>query len=184
MSFDIAFKQTVGVEGGYSNNPLDPGGETKYGITVRVARANGYTGPMRDLPLTTAKDIYRRQYWDVLSLNDINAVCEYIAEEMFDTGVNMGVGTVGKFLQRALNVLNRDGKDFRDLEVDGIIGPVTVAAMREYFDHRGDQGMIVLLRLLDGFQAVRYVEIAEKDDKREAFVFGWVLNRVGNCHVR
>lgn len=44
------------------NDPSDKGGETNYGITVATARANGYKGAMRDLPLQTAKDIYRNEY--------------------------------------------------------------------------------------------------------------------------
>ena len=59
-SFDDAFDALIGNEGGYSNNPKDPGGETMWGITARVARAAGYTGPMRDLPRDTAKAPFRR----------------------------------------------------------------------------------------------------------------------------
>ena len=52
-SFDDAFKALIGSEGGYSFNPADPGGETMWGVTARVARASGYAGPMKDLPLET-----------------------------------------------------------------------------------------------------------------------------------
>lgn|SRR5512139_255189 len=180
MSFKRAFQYTVGVEGGYSNHPADRGGETMYGITSRVARANGYHGPMREMPLEVAHRIYKSQYWDTINLDAIDQLSEYIAEELFDTGVNMGVGVAAKFLQRSLNVLNREGADFPDLEVDGVVGPVTIAALKEYLHRRGDQGLVVLIRLLDGLQAVRYVEIAERDHSQEAFMFGWVLNRIGD----
>lgn len=179
MSFEQAFKYTVGIEGGYSNHPADKGGETIYGITARVARANGYSGPMREMPLSMARDIYKRQYWDTLRLDDVDDLSEPVALEMFDTAVNMGVGVSAKFLQRALNVLNRGGADFPDVESDGIIGPMTIAALEEYLHHRGDQGVVVLVRLLDGQQAVRYMDIAERDPSQEAFMHGWVLNRIG-----
>lgn len=49
MNFDTAFDRLLGNEGGYVNNPADPGGETNWGVTVAVARASGYTGAMRDM---------------------------------------------------------------------------------------------------------------------------------------
>ena len=55
MNFDQAFRNMIGHEGGYVNDPRDPGGETNHGVTKRVAVANGYTGSMKDLPLDTAK---------------------------------------------------------------------------------------------------------------------------------
>ena len=64
--FDSWVAEVVGEEGGYSNNPADPGGETMWGITKRVAVAHGYQGEMRDLPRETAVGIYRMSYWDPL----------------------------------------------------------------------------------------------------------------------
>ena len=61
MSFDTEFQRVVLIEGGYSDNPLDSGGKTKYGITEAVARAYGYTGEMRDLPLSVARAIYHER---------------------------------------------------------------------------------------------------------------------------
>jgi len=178
MSFENAFKKTVGVEGGYSNNPNDTGGETMWGVTKRVALANGYYGEMKDMPISVAEGIYKSQYWDINKLDSINAISESIAEEMFDTGVNMGVAVAGKFLQRALNVLNREGKDFKDIAVDGVVGPVTVACLKEFIDFRKDNGIKVIMALLNAQQGVRYIELAEKREANEEFEFGWVLQRV------
>ena len=72
MAFDQALQHTVSLEGGYSNHAADRGGATDYGITEAVARENGYTGSMKDLPLSTAKEIYERRYWKPLHLDDIN----------------------------------------------------------------------------------------------------------------
>lgn len=57
---DLMVEKVLKSEGGYVNNPKDKGGETKYGITVAVARANGYKGNMRNLPKQTAIDIYKK----------------------------------------------------------------------------------------------------------------------------
>ena len=62
MSIDSLIDGVIGREGRYSNNPADRGGETMWGITAAVARANGYAGAMRDMPRETAKDIYHRRY--------------------------------------------------------------------------------------------------------------------------
>lgn len=88
-------------EGGYSNHPSDPGGETNYGITVAVARANGYTGPMRSLPLEKAKDIYRIKYARPLAFDMHRAGIDYA---LLDYGVNSGVGRANKVIRRVCNL--------------------------------------------------------------------------------
>jgi lysozyme family protein len=176
--FDIAFRHVLEVEGGYVNDVVDRGGATRYGVTEKVARAHGYTGNMEDLPLDLARDIYKAQYWDTLRLDEVALLSYPVAAEMFDTGVNCGVGVAGKFLQRALNALNHAGSSFGDLVVDGLIGPVSVASLRVYMGLRGKDGERVLLRALNGLQLVRYLEIAERDQAQERFVFGWIRNRV------
>lgn len=165
-------------EGGYSNNPADSGGETMFGITVTVARANGYHGPMALMPRGTAERILASEYCDAISLDALEALSPLIAAEMADTAVNMGVGTAGRFLQRALNVFNRGGVLYPDLTVDGRCGPATVAALRAYLTHRRDGGELVMLRTLNALQGARYVELAEARAKDETFVFGWTANRV------
>jgi lysozyme family protein len=109
---------------GHVNHPDDPGGETNYGVTRRVALENGWTGPMRDIPYPKVLDIYRRRYWD----DDIPD--QEIAEELFGTGVNCGMPVVKKFLQRTLNVLNAKRMKYPDLVVDGVVGPRTIDALR------------------------------------------------------
>jgi len=178
MSFKSAFERTVGIEGGYSNNPLDRGGETKFGITIAVARAFGYKGNMRDLPLETAQAIYRTNYWDALKLNQIDSLSPAVAEELFDTAVNCGVYFAAESLQRALNALNRQQEDYKDLPVDGVLGNETVAALGTYLLKRKLPGERVLLRALNSLQGGRYIEITEKRPPNETFVYGWFLNRV------
>lgn len=114
MNFDQAFDRLLGHEGGYANHPNDPGGETMWGVTARVARANGYQGLMRDLPRETAKAIYRRLYWDAVKADQLP---EFVRFDVFDGAVNSGASQSAKWLQRAANVTD-----------DGIVGPKTIAA--------------------------------------------------------
>jgi lysozyme family protein len=179
LHFDNALHVTLGIEGGFSDDANDRGGATKYGITEATARKHGYTGNMKDLPVELAKTIYRIDYWDVNKLGEISLIAPETAEELFDTGVNCGVGTAAKFLQRALNSLNQQGKLFPNLTVDGSVGSKTVQAVQALIDKRRDQGDVVLARLCNGQQAVRYIEICERDETQETFMFGWTSQRLG-----
>lgn len=162
----------------YTNDPADSGGPTKYGVTSAVARAFGYTGDMEELTAGQAKDIYRKRYWIQPRFDQVSDVSTVIAEEMFDTGVNMGTSVAVKFLQRALNVLNNNGALFPELSVDGMIGAMSIAALKDYIKHRGQKGVDVLVNMLNAQQSVRYIEIAERRSKDERFQFGWQHHRV------
>lgn len=177
-AFDRAFIRTGLAEGGYSNQPNDRGGPTKYGITEAVARANGYAGDMMHLTIQDARRIAKSQYWDLMMLDDVASVDWSIAAELFDTGYNMGIAVVGRFFQTALNALNQQQRFYHDVKVDGLVGPMTVAAVRKYAAIRGRDGVTVMLRALNSFQCVRYISIAGADPKQESFVFGWILQRV------
>jgi lysozyme family protein len=167
-------------EGGYVNHPADRGGPTCFGITEAVARAHGYSGPMRDLPRGQAEDIYRRLYWLRPRFDAISRRSARVAEELFDSGVNMGPAVAATFLQRSLTALNRNGKDFADLTPDGRIGEVTLAALDAFFAVRGKaSGEAVLLRALEALQGERYLRLAERRPANEAFLYGWLANRIG-----
>ncbi len=164
-------------EDGYVDHPADRGGPTNHGITEAVARAYGYHGRMQDMPVSVAKAIYVERYWFAPGFDKINEHSTVVAEELLDTGVNMGTGVAARFLQRALNVLNSEGKHYPDITVDGAIGRMTIAALRAYLAHRGKDGHVVLFRALDSLQGARYIEIAEGRASQEAFVHGWFLHR-------
>lgn len=178
MSFDQALKHTLGIEGGYSNDKRDSGGETAFGITKAVAIANGYSGPMDQMPVSVARAIYRSQYWDLLRLDPISAISPDVAHELFDTGVNCGLVVAGRQLQRALNALNREQQDYPDVTVDGLLGPRSVHALGEYIRKRGRAGERVLLAAMNALQGTYYIDLAERRSKDEDFVYGWLLNRV------
>lgn len=171
-------KDIIGKEGAYSNNKDDAGGETMWGITIGVAREEDYNGPMRDMPRAEALRIYKQKYWIKPGFHLIAPLSPRIAAELFDTGVNMGIGIPGPWLQRALNALNRKGSDYPDIIVDGKIGPATVSALNAFLRVRGGAGVEVIMKILNAFQAVRYVELSEKREANETFTFGWLDKRV------
>lgn len=117
--FDNSFTTLIGEEGGYSNDPQDPGGETKYGISKR-----SYPNlDIANLSLDDAKAIYKRDYWDAAGCD---VLCSPLNFEVFDMVVNSGLAAASKTLQKALGVVP-----------DGHIGPGTRQAI-------ADAGMIKL----------------------------------------
>lgn len=178
---DIAklIDEVVAREGGYSNHPNDKGGPTCWGITQRVARTHGYMGDMRSFPRSQAAQIYQTLYWDRPRFADIAHISPKIAAELFDTAVNMGTSVAVGFLQRALNALNRQQRDYRDLLLDRRIGPVTIAALSAFLATRGSQGESVLLKALEALQGELYLSLAEQRPANEAFLYGWMANRIG-----
>jgi lysozyme family protein len=167
-------------EGGFVSHPSDKGGPTCFGITEAVARAHGYVGPMRLLPREEAATIYKRLYWLRPRFDEIARRSGRIAAELFDTGVNMGPAVATTFLQRALTALNRSGRDYLDLTPDGRIGPMTLFALDAFLGARGKtSGEIVLLRALEALQGERYLRLAERRPANEAFLYGWLANRIG-----
>lgn len=155
MTFDDIFERVIGHEGGYVNNPDDPGGETMYGITLRTARANGYAGRMIDLKRDQAKEIYRQAFWRRVRGDKLHPA---IAFQLFDACVNHGIGNGVRMLQRAVGVAD-----------DGTIGDVTMKAVtiREAHD-------VIML-----FNAER-LEFYTKLKTFSTFGRGWVNRVAGN----
>jgi lysozyme family protein len=179
MTIDALIEELLDREGGYVHHPADRGGPTNFGITQAVARANGWTGDMRRLPRAVAAGIYRRLYWHRPRFDDVARHAPGIGAELFDTGVNMGPKVASAFLQRALNALNRKTRDYADIAVDGAIGPATLAALAGFLRARGPAGETVLLKALEALQGERYLRLAESRPANEAFLYGWLANRIG-----
>lgn len=168
--FEEAFKEVIKIEKGYVNSEFDRGGETKFGISKK-------TYPELDianLTLSDAKDIYFLDFWNCEFLTLSNIKDKEIAIELFDTSVNMGQEVAGKFLQTALNHMNRNQKIYKDLLVDGHIGAITLKAL-ETILKRGEKAK--LLKALNGEQYVRYIEIITRHPEQEMNFVGW-LERV------
>lgn len=118
-TFDYAFRIVIGNEGGYSNDPVDAGGETKYGISKK-----SYPHlDIKNLTIEQAKKIYKENYWDKCKCDEI--MNQNIATQLFDTAINCGNSMAIKILQRAINVTSK----VKTIE-DGIIGPKTIAAIK------------------------------------------------------
>ena len=167
----------IKVEGGYVDDPNDSGGETNWGITVKVARDYGYTRAMIDMPKEIAFDIYEEMYWASMELDEVEKYSALVAEEMADTGVNMGVGRASTFLQIALNALNNQGEYYADIAEDGDIGRGTLKALDAYQKKRGLEGMEVLAKALNGQQIAFYIDLTRRRQKDERFLYGWLKNR-------
>jgi lysozyme family protein len=164
-------------EGGYVNDPTDRGGETMYGITKKVARENDYLGQMKYLPYALAVSIYQKRYWDALRLNNICTRSHELAKQLFDFGVNSGVSTAGKCLQKVLNVLNQQQALYPDLVADGILGTRTLTALIKFEQHRKQDGLALLAEVVRGQRISFCVDIAIKDQTQERYQYGW-LNRI------
>ncbi len=111
MDFDTAFRLLIGHEGGYVNNPADPGGETKYGISKRSHPGEDIVG----MTLERAKQIYKHEYWGPAGCDTVPAAIKF---DLFDMAVNAGPRTAIRALQRAAGETD-----------DGIIGPLTLQAV-------------------------------------------------------
>ena len=168
----------MGNEGGYSNKKNDL--ETNWGITILTARAHGYHGQMRDLSRSQAVSIYRSDYWTGPRYDLVAQVSEAVALELADTGVNMGPSVASKFLQRSLNVFNRQAVDYPDIATDGAIGDRTLAALKLMVRRNGIKATESrLLKALNCLQGAEYIAICERNKGKEDFVNGWFDNRVG-----
>lgn len=117
LTFIQIFNRLIGHEGGYVNDPRDPGGETNWGITKRTAQANGYQGSMRAMTREQAYKIYYSAFW---LRYQCDKMPEAVAFQFFDAAVNHGLGNASRMLQRAVNVAD-----------DGIIGNMTIAAIKK-----------------------------------------------------
>ncbi len=186
--FEIAFDETMINEGGYVHDPDDRGGETYRG----VARAFHGTWPgwkiVDDLKQTFPQDFrkhldddaelqtlvkafYREKFWDVLQGDEITD--QHLANEVFDTGVNQGTGSAAESWQEALNLLNRNGRDYPDIEVDGKVGEATRLTTKAYLA-RNKNRSDTLIKLLNILQGMRYVELARKTPSQRKFMHGWL----------
>lgn len=112
MNFDAAFARLIGFEGGYTCNPADPGGATKYGISQRAYPGEDIAG----MTLERAKLIYQRDYWGPAGCDVVPDAVRYA---LFDAAVNQGVGNAVRMLQHAVHE-----------DIDGILGPRTVQAIQ------------------------------------------------------
>jgi lysozyme family protein len=156
--FEQAVEVVLAHEGGYVNNPADPGGETKHGISKR-------SYPHLDIQALTkeqAKEIYYRDWWAKYRYREIRDLA--VGTKVFDLSVNMGPVQAHRILQWAVNFVSDAG-----LTVDGILGPKTLAAVNSVDPAK-------LLQVLRYKAAEYYYSLAKARKDSRVFLFGW-LNR-------
>ena len=149
VTFEEIIEVVLEHEGGYVNDPKDPGGETKYGVSKRAY-------PNEDIKNLTeegAKDIYRRDYWDK---NRCAELPESLRHVYFDMCVNMGAGRATKIMQETANAKGAN------LKIDGGMGPMTVGAMKN-----------VELERVRAYRVKYYVTLIERKPDLAKFYFGW-----------
>lgn len=146
------------IEGGFVDNPSDPGGATNYGISTRFLRSVGDRRDVRSLSREDAIELYRKYFWD-------KCLCDQLPDDLalcvFDCSVNQGPGAAGKFLQEELN-------HYEDVNLaeDGAIGPDIVAAAKL---HEGNE-----LEYRYIFRRLQhYAELSDKQQFRQ-FIRGWL----------
>ena len=189
-SFEIAYGITRQHEGGWhgatGTNSADRGGETYKGIARKFWSSwAGWTfvddfKTQKGFPQNAYDDFdlnrmvrtfYKREFWDRNRLDDVRS--QEIANEMFDTGVNTGLRQGALWLQRSINLLNRNERSWKDIKVDGIIGNITLGRVNAL----SISDTTALFNLLNIFQGAHYLSLAEKDKTQQEFMRGW-LQRV------
>lgn len=144
MTFEEAVEVVLKHEGGYVNHPLDPGGETKYGISKRAYPHVDILNLRRE----EAIEIYRKDYWEKVRADDLPASLRLL---VFDAAVNQGVSAAIRLLQQVVNV-----------EQDGILGPNTLRAV----NNQGSRDLVFL------YVMARHAAYA-RNPRWDAFGRGW-----------
>ena len=117
IDFDTAIERVLSHEGGYVNNPADPGGETQWGISKRSYPAVN----IKTLTREKAKEIYKRDFWDPVAAKVTDSA---LCFQVMDAAVNHGSDNATRFLQRAVGVAD-----------DGHFGPASAAALAKLDPH-------------------------------------------------
>lgn len=164
-NWEASFAHVMKSEGGYVNDPADPGGETNFGVTKAAWAAyigrEVQPGEMKALTLEEVKPFYKTHYWDANKCDDLPAGVDYA---VFDFGVNAGIKRAAKFLQQAVSVT-----------ADGSIGQGTLNAVSNF-----DAGQ--LIKIFSEVKANFYKELVVKNPAEQKFLHGW-LNRVAQVEA-
>lgn len=183
-NFDSAILRPLANEGGYVDNPADPGGETYKGIARRSnsdwegwARIDQYKADpawpsMLGGDTTLHKMVlerYRLKYWLVINGSMIKS--QDIADELLDMAIHLGTRRAVIFLQRALNALNRRGTLWPDVVVDGNFGRGTTDVLMKYESIEAPNFLLKALVLQRGSF---YIDRVLEHEQSEDFLRGWL----------
>lgn len=188
MSFETAYLPMMKIEHGYSKRKNDRGGETWNGVArnrhpnLRLwniidrykSHPNFPKCLKRDEELSRqVMEFYRHKFWIAPDLDEIDDINEFLAEKMFRLCVNFGPSRPCKWLQRAMNYLNRNGTRYENIKDDGDIGPTTIRVLKEALKHNPP---IRLLNVICIQQGAKYLDIMDSDESQEENI-GW-LDRI------
>jgi len=150
MAFESMVMGVINREGGYVNDPDDPGGETKYGISKKSYPDLDIKG----LSIMDAVEIYHHDYWKP---SKVEKLPKSLREAFFDMVVNMGLRRAVKIIQKACNSVCR-----QKIKVDGLIGPKTLNASKKLKPDR-----------LRSYRIMYYASLVAKRPTLEKFWYGW-----------
>jgi lysozyme family protein len=162
--FEKALAYTLKHEGGWADDPADPGGATNFGITLKTARKHGVKSKedLRAIPMEVVRLIYYDGYWHFDAVGD-----QRVATKLFDMAVNMGPCKAIGLLQLALCDMGCV------VDVDGDFGPRTLAAVNSALNQAG------LLDALCGASEAHYHAVAEARPASQKFLKGWLKRAAG-----
>jgi lysozyme family protein len=183
--FDISFGKSGRAEGEYSNRPADRGGETYRGVSRPnnttwpgwpiIDKAKESPGFPRQLAMDPVLDsmvvAFYRAKW--AQLRCVSMPTQELADIVFDTAIICGETTAVIYLQRALNVLNREEKSWPDIDVDGKLGAATLGAVNKAIARVNS--LVAAIIFIRGY---RHIELAEKHPEQEEFENGWILRLI------
>ncbi len=172
--FSQAFQLMIVHEGGYVNDPDDPGGETYKGVARKIfskwdgwtkidllKRQSGFPGNLdKDVELQhDVEDFFRVNFWNKIKGDDITN--QKVAESIFDFGVNAGVGTSASLAQLVV-----------ETETDGVIGNESIARINAFNTEH-------FLAAFTVAKIARYVNIVKKRPTSRKYFYGWILRALG-----
>lgn len=187
--YEEALKKILIIEGKYSNDPIDNGGETYKGIARKfhphwlgwriidnAKKLESFPGGLdKNKTLQNhVKALYKKQYWD--AINGDKMPNQHIAEEVLDAGVNIGIRRSARFLQESINLLNRNQASQEDLIIDGVIGNQSINALKKTLKlDKSNQYVLILLNI---FQGMRYINILRANPSQEKYTRGWIKRTI------
>ncbi len=184
-NFDKAIGRVLWLEGGYSNNPIDRGGETYKGIARNFhpnwegwkiidelhSEDNFPKNLEENAELNSfVKAFYKSEFWDKMQLDNYP---ESISSRVLDAAIHCGIKRAVRFIQNTINILNRNQRLYPNIKVDGIFGRKT----KEAFVLCLKKNQVKLIyKILTLYQGARYLELMMLNEPYEIFV-GW-FNRI------
>jgi len=183
-NFNISHEIVMDIEGGYSCDPIDIGGETYKGISRKYNpdwkgweiideyknQPNFPNNINSSILVMHERSLYKEKYWDRFKGDHIQD--QEIANELYDISVNMGLKRAVEFLQKAINVLNRNQKDYPNISEDGIMGSDTLNVLNNNPKNFGH-----IFNILNILQGYHYIKNMKDNETQERFARGW-LSRV------